>query len=168
MASTIKLTESDILNIPYYVRTLKAQAWRLERAYKKEKVTCWFMSEINSILRTAAASIFRPARLLHFPIIASTSHFFHTSSPRLGITGMQFPVNNIPRHESALLRRIHSFFFAPTSPSFPLTLSSTPTSSSSILFFAYMWTHLLIPLSLFELFRLIMKRVKSLILVSFQ
>lgn len=110
MASTIKLTAIDILNIPHYVRTLKAQAWRRERAYKKEKGTCWFMSEINSILRTAAASIFRPARLLHFPIIASTSHFFHTSSPRLGITGMQFPVNNIPRHESALLRRIHSSF----------------------------------------------------------
>lgn len=59
-------------------------------------------------------------------------------------------------------------FLAPTSPSFPLALSSTPTSSNSILFFAYMWTALLIPLSLVQLFELIMKRVKSLILVSFQ
>ena len=45
-------------------------------------------------------------------------------------------------------------FLAPTSPSFALALSSTPTSNISILFFAYMWTALSIPLSLVELFQL--------------
>jgi hypothetical protein len=61
------------------------------------------MSEINSIQGTKFDFDLQTSVGLDVPIITGTSHFFETSSPWPGITGMQFPVNNIPRQQRVLL-----------------------------------------------------------------
>jgi hypothetical protein len=61
------------------------------------------MSEINSIQATEFDFHLQTSVVIDVPIITGTSHFFETSSPWRGITGMQFPVNNIPRQLRALL-----------------------------------------------------------------
>jgi hypothetical protein len=80
------------------------------------------MSEINSIQRTKFDFDLQTSVGLDVPIIAGTSHFFETSSPWPGITGMQFPVNNIPRQQRVLLPENSSPLTLPFCPPWSITL----------------------------------------------
>lgn len=121
VVSTIKLTQTDTLNIPHFVRTLKALAWRHGRAYKKEKGVCWFMSEINSIQRSAAASIFRRrydyvAFLLSPVQVISSTRQVHD----LGSLECNFPWTIFQSTRVLYRWEFTRPFSAPTSSSFPL------------------------------------------------
>jgi hypothetical protein len=70
---------------------------------KQQRGICWLMREINCIQEMELDFDLQTSVGLDVPIITGTSHFFQTSSPWPGITGMQFPVNNIPRQQRVLL-----------------------------------------------------------------
>jgi len=138
------------------------------------KCTRCFASEINSIHAVECGfDLHFTSVRIDIPIFTSTSHFFQTSRPQLGITGMQFPVNNIPRPESPSLAENSSF------PSPPCYTPRSPSPASFLLAYPpkHQVTHfslclcvngLLIPLPLAEFFKLIMKGGRPFILVTFQ